>query len=161
MLICLQGQVVVSKGLLIYLGIFPLLVHYNFPHILLLSSFSLFLVWLEEKDLFPNFPFFFLQEVDLSMKGRFSDLWSKVSGKVKTLKLLSADLVERDFISLLQQCTQLEELRFDGLAHILMTGRTSLFIRQPYLCFFLITWQVGKDTCHVHSVFMFIDFPYT
>ncbi|XP_047498106.1 dynein regulatory complex subunit 6-like isoform X1 [Penaeus chinensis] len=62
------------------------------------------------------------KEVDLSMKGRLSDLWSKVSDQVKTLKLLSADLVERDFISLLQQCTQLEELRFDGLAHILMTG---------------------------------------
>ncbi|XP_063589996.1 F-box/LRR-repeat protein fbxl-1-like isoform X2 [Penaeus indicus] len=62
------------------------------------------------------------KEVDLSMKGRFSDLWSKVSNQVKTLKLLSADLVARDFISLLQQCTQLEELRFDGLAHILMTG---------------------------------------
>ncbi|XP_042861938.1 F-box/LRR-repeat protein fbxl-1-like isoform X2 [Penaeus japonicus] len=62
------------------------------------------------------------KEVDLSMKGRFSDLWSKVSSKVKSLKLLSADLVECDFISLLQQCNQIEELRFDGLAHILMTG---------------------------------------
>ncbi|XP_047498108.1 F-box protein At3g58530-like isoform X3 [Penaeus chinensis] len=70
------------------------------------------------------------KEVDLSMKGRLSDLWSKVSDQVKTLKLLSADLVERDFISLLQQCTQLEELRFDGLAHILMTDLAVLSVCQ-------------------------------
>ncbi|XP_042205552.1 dynein regulatory complex subunit 6-like isoform X3 [Homarus americanus] len=62
------------------------------------------------------------KEVDIRLQAQFAEVWRNVSGKVKSLKLLHADLSQQEFISLLKQCSSLEDLRLDGLAHLLMAG---------------------------------------
>ncbi|XP_071529960.1 uncharacterized protein [Panulirus ornatus] len=62
------------------------------------------------------------KEVDIRLQGYFAELWRKVSGNVKSLKLLNADLSQMDFVCLLQQCSSLEDLTLSGFAHLLMAG---------------------------------------
>lgn len=64
-----------------------------------------------------------LQEADIKLQGKFAELWKSVSKNVKSLKLLNAELGHSDFNSLLQQCSNVEDLRLDGLAHLFMAGR--------------------------------------
>lgn len=75
--------------------------------------------FLESSIPYQNWVF---KEVDISVEGRFAELWEKVSRNLRSLMLLSGDFNERNFINLLKSCQQLEELRLNGLAHLLMPG---------------------------------------
>lgn len=75
--------------------------------------------FLASSNVYQNWVF---KELDVSFEGRFAELWWKMSQNMKSLMLLNADCSERSFLSLLKSCVQLEELRLNGLAHLLMPG---------------------------------------
>lgn len=64
------------------------------------------------------------QEVDIALKGTFEELWKKCSGAVQSLRLWGVGINQKDFMYMLQQCSSLEDLWLDDLAHLLMPGRS-------------------------------------
>lgn len=63
-----------------------------------------------------------LQEVDVAVRGPFGELWERVSEDVQSLRLWGVEISQRNFVCLLQQCSSLEELWLDDMAHLLMPG---------------------------------------
>lgn len=62
------------------------------------------------------------KEVDLTLRGPFGELWERASGAVQSLRLWGVGVSPRDFVCLLQQCSSLEDLWLDDMAHLLMPG---------------------------------------
>lgn len=62
------------------------------------------------------------KEVDIALKGTFEELWQKASGAVQSLRLWGVGINQKDFMYMLQQCSSLEDLWLDDMAHLLMPG---------------------------------------
>lgn len=63
-----------------------------------------------------------LQEVDLTLRKSFGELWEKVSESVQSLRLQGVGISQRDFVCLLQHCHSLEDLSLDDMASLLLPG---------------------------------------